>query len=227
MAVKNLRQLEQRLQHRFERAELLTLALTHSSKGARNNQRLEYLGDACLGLVFANWLYARQGHAGAGELTRLRAYLVCKSTLVQAAKYMQLAAYVQVNTASFRGQSQLPGGVLADVVEALIAAVYLDAGLQACTAVVLHWWQQFLPPGWDQDLLKDAKTSLQEYAQARGYTLPQYRCLSQEHSAECEVQVMIAEQPEVFSARAGSQREAQMAAAQAYLQYLRAQGKEG
>jgi ribonuclease-3 len=161
---------------RFADSRLLATALTHRSAGAENYERLEFLGDGILNALIGAELYRRQPAANEGDLSRLRASLVRESTLAEIAAELELSEYVQVGageTGSHRRKS-----VLADVLEAIIGAVYIDAGFTAAQELVLGWFASRLQNLPDAESLKDAKTRLQEYLQAREQGLPVYVVLN-------------------------------------------------
>lgn len=186
--------LEARIEHAFHRRQLLALALTHRSAGRANLERLEFLGDAVLDLIISEYLYRHFAEAGEGQLTRLRAKLVCKESLVRVARTWRLGEHVCVGGGErdAAGRIRSPA-ILADAVEAVIAAVYLDGGWQAAKKLVLSAWQQCFA---NMDMavdVKDAKTRLQEFTQAQGWGLPQYQVedrgsqAAQRFSARCQI----------------------------------------
>jgi ribonuclease-3 len=176
---------ERRLGHRFRRPELLELALTHRSlaneRGTEEHyERLEFLGDAVLGLVTAEWLYRHLPDLPEGELSRLKAQLVSRSALARHALAVDLGAVLRVGVGEERSGGRTKTSLLADSMEAVFGAVFLDAGLAGAGRVIERMVAPLLAPGGEQDgrlqlLGADAKTSLQELAQAEGRDLPEYR----------------------------------------------------
>ena len=176
---------EKRLGHRFRRPELLELALTHRSRANERGteehyERLEFLGDAVLGLVCAEWLYRHQPDLPEGELSRLKAQLVSRTALARHAGAIDLGAVLRVGVGEERSGGRAKASLLADSLEAVFGAVYLDAGLAAAAKVIDRMLAPMLAPGEDGDgrtqlLGADAKTSLQEIAQGQGLALPEYR----------------------------------------------------
>lgn len=168
------------LPYRFARPELLGEALTHRSAGPRNNERLEFLGDAVLNFLIADALFRRAPDADEGGLSRLRANLVRRETLAEIAAELRLGESLvlgpgELKSGGFRRQS-----ILADALEAVVGAVYLDGGFGACEALVDRLFRERLDSLPSTDSLKDSKTRLQEYLQARQAPLPNYRLVSQE-----------------------------------------------
>jgi ribonuclease-3 len=173
---------EKRLGHRFRRPELLELALTHRSyaneRGAEEHyERLEFLGDAVLGLVTAEWLYRNHPALPEGELSRLKAQLVSRGALARHAAAIELGEVLRVGVGEERSGGRAKASLLADSLEAVFAAVYLDAGLAAAAKVIDRMLVSLLAAGEGRTQLlgADAKTRLQEIAQAQGWELPEYR----------------------------------------------------
>lgn len=168
------RWLREHLKHEARDAGLFVAALTHRSASGRNNERLEFLGDAVLNLLVAEMLYERFPQAPEGDLSRLRASLVSAEPLALIAQGLELGDELQLGsgelkTGGFRRQS-----ILADALEALIGAVYLDAGLESARQLVRRLWAVQIEELPQAEELKDPKTRLQEYLQARGHALPNY-----------------------------------------------------
>jgi ribonuclease-3 len=203
---------------------LFEAAFTHrSAPGRINNERLEFLGDAVLNLLAAELLYQRFPTASEGDLSRLRARLVSTGPLAEAAQSLGLGDELRLGSGELKTGGFRRESILADALEALIGAVYLDAGLEAARAVVARFCEpliESLPPPED---LKDPKTRLQELLQGRGLALPEYRVGQvsgephlQHFSVRCEV-------PELHIATVGegsSRRRAEQDAAQRVLDGL-------
>lgn len=169
-----LEQLEQRLNHTFQNPALLRQAVTHRSMGNQNNERLEFLGDSILGFVVSDMLYHHYPDVPEGDLSRLRARLVRGESLAE------IAREFEIGDALLLGQGELKSGgfrrdsILADAVEAIIGAIYLDSGFAVCEEWLKNLFEQRinnLPPLTE---LKDPKTRLQEWLQARKHQLPNY-----------------------------------------------------
>lgn len=175
--------LQERLGYSFEDAGLLDQALTHRSLGSHNNERLEFLGDALLGFVVAQLLYESEPGAHEGRLTRLRARLVRRETLAAIARDLQLGAVLRLGPGELKSGGRRRDSILADAFEALIGAIYLDADLASCRAVLESLYRERLADATREAGLKDAKTRLQEALQGRGLGLPRYVVVKREGAA--------------------------------------------
>ena len=219
----DLRWFEQALGHRFADEALLTQALTHRSAGGRHNERLEYLGDAALSLVVAEALYQRLPEAPEGHLSRLRASLVRRTALAPMARELGLSARLRLGPGELKSGGYRRDSILADALEALLGAVYLDGGLEALRPVVVRLYGarlEELPP---HEALKDPKTRLQERLQARGLAVPDYSVEAvegedhaQQFSVTCRVEALEAQ----TAGRGRSRRAAEQAAAATMLAQL-------
>lgn len=210
--------------HCFADAALLRQAFTHRSAGSPNNERLEFLGDALLNLVVAEQLYARWPKADEGAMTRARAELVRESTLAAMARSLDIGARLVLGPGEMKSGGHRRDSILADAVEAFVAAVYLDAGFEACRAAVLGLFEPLLaglPPL--HQVGKDAKTRLQEWLQARQKPLPAYTLLSEsgdEHDKLFRVACTLSDPALAAEGQASSRRAAEQRAAQAVLTLL-------
>ena len=167
--------LQRRLGYRFRNPELLHAALTHRSMaGAPNNERLEFLGDALLNGIVAEALYHRCPQASEGDLSRLRATLVRGDTLARIARELDLGEQLRLGSGELKSGGFRRASILADALEALVAAVYLDSDFASCRSLVLHLFESRLDALPPVEQLKDPKTRLQEYLQARQRSLPVY-----------------------------------------------------
>lgn len=176
-ALKNTR-LMQRLGYSFENSLLLERALTHRSVKVTNYERLEFLGDSLLGMIIAQYLYHHYPKENEGRLTRMRATLVRQETLGKIAKDLQLGGHLILSVGELKSGGHHRESILADVVEAIIAAIYLDSqDFQLVNQLVLQWYQPYLNDLAEPEQLKDPKTRLQEYLQARRQALPVYEVL--------------------------------------------------
>ena len=162
------------LDHTFRDPALLAVALTHRSAGRDNNERLEFLGDAVLGAIAAEALYARFPRATEGELTRLRAELVREATLAAFARGLELGDAMKLGPGELRSGGFRRDSILADAFEALVGAVWLDGGWEACRHALLPLLEPRLVALEPGSLPKDPKTELQELLQGRGLPLPAY-----------------------------------------------------
>ena len=208
--------LQDRIGHRFKDPDLLTQALTHRSLGAQNYERLEYLGDALLGFFIADELYRRFPDAEEGQLTRLRAQLVRKSTLADVARELRLGDDLRMGLGERKSGGYLRDSALSDALEAVIGAIYLDGGLEICTAELRGWFDDRIAALLGDQGEKDAKTRLQEYLQARGLALPTYATVAVEgepHDQTFTVSCTVEPAAEVFDATGTNRRAAEQAAA--------------
>ena len=170
--------LEQALNYRFTDPALLTRALTHRSHSAKHNERLEFLGDALLETISSIWIYQNRRDVPEGDLTRLRATIVSGENLAAIARRLNLGQHLHLGSGELKSGGARRNSILADAVEALIAAVYLDSDYPTCEHITLA-------------LLKDAKTQLQEYLQGRGLPLPDYQITEEsgpEHAREFQIE---------------------------------------
>ena len=211
----------ERLSHRFVDQALRDQALRHRSAGAPHNERLEFLGDALVNLIVAEALYARWPGADEGGLTRARAELVRESALAAIARDFDLGSLLRMGPGEMKTGGHRRDSILADAVEALVAAIYLDTGFEACRAVVLPWFEpaiDALPP--PHKLGKDAKTRLQEWLQARGKPLPAYALVAEEgdeHARRFRVACRLADPVLLTEGEGGSRRAAEQVAAESAL----------
>jgi ribonuclease-3 len=189
-----------RLKYRFVNQELLIQALTHKSYAnehglrGKDNQRLEFLGDAVLGLVMAEALMGRMEEASEGELTPGRAALVQEATLAEVARQIDLGSAIRLGRGEELNNGRDRASILADAVEALLGAVYLDSGYAASRDVVLALFGPKIEEVVDGEGPDDAKTELQQLLQARGLVYPQYRTVSEEgpdHAKVFEVEISV------------------------------------
>ncbi|MCY7305003.1 MAG: ribonuclease III, partial [Rhodoferax sp.] len=172
---RGLARLQQRLQYEFSDGELLVRALTHRSFAADHNERLEFLGDAVLNLAVADLLYARLHLLPEGDLSRVRANLVKQDTLHELAVELDLPEVIRLGEGEMRSGGKKRPSILADVLEALIGAVYLDGGFGSAQALVQRLFKAVEISPDMAAIGKDAKTELQEWLQGRKMKLPSYR----------------------------------------------------
>jgi ribonuclease-3 len=216
--VNGLPHLAARLGHQFRQPSLLRQALTHRSHGGINNERLEFLGDSVLNCVVASLLYNNFPKLPEGDLSRLRSHLVKESTL------SELATALDIGSCLLLGEGELKSGgwrrpsVLADALEAIIGAIFLDGGFAAAAATVTQLYQSQLTDLDPQRLGKDPKTLLQEYLQGRKLALPQYTVLATQGEAHCQTFRVECSIPALginTQGEGGSRRAAEQLAAQA------------
>jgi len=217
--------LQQRLQHGFSDARLLARALTHRSFSADHNERLEFLGDSVLNLAVAGLLYERLQDLPEGDLSRVRANLVKQDTLHQLAVGLGLSEVLRLGEGEARSGGHKRPSILADALEAVIGAVYLDAGFVAAEALVRRLFQGVEIKPEMQAAAKDPKTELQEWLQGRRMKLPVYRVagtLGAAHKQTFDVECEIPELGAVQRGIGASRRAAEQAAAAAMLLGLKA-----
>ena len=166
--------LQRALGHRFTDAGLLELALTHRSVGGNNNERLEFLGDALINVCVAETLFRRHAELEEGDLSRLRASLVNQETLAEVARELDLGPHLVLGPGELKSGGFRRASILADALEALVGAVFLDAGFDAARDVILGLLASRLATPPPAESLKDAKTRLQEALQGRELPLPVY-----------------------------------------------------
>ncbi len=181
----SLSRLERQLGHTFQGQGLMTLALTHRSFAGRNNERLEFLGDAIVNFVAGEALYERFPQAREGQLSRLRARLVKGETLALLARGFELGEYLRLGSGELKSGGFRRESILADALEALIGAIYLDAGMDRARERVLAWLQNELEGLTLVDTNKDPKTRLQEFLQSRACELPRYEVVDIQGEPHC------------------------------------------
>jgi len=212
-----------RIGHAFADPSLLAQALTHRSAGVPHNERLEFLGDGIVNLLIAEALYLRWPKADEGALTRARAELVREASLATIGRALELGERLTMGPGEMKSGGHRRDSILADAVEAVVAAIYLDAGFEACRQVVLPWFEgslSALPVGKAE---KDAKTRLQEWLQARQRPLPTYELVSEsgdDHAKQFRVRCTSSEPALSAEGEGGSRRLAEQQAASAVLQLL-------
>jgi ribonuclease-3 len=194
---KSLSAFSRRIGHDFSDITLLELAMTHRSFGGQNNERLEFLGDSIVNFVIAEALYERFPQAREGQLSRLRARLVRGQTLAELAREMSFGECLRLGSGEMKSGGHRRDSILADAVEAVLGAIYLDAGMDVARTRVLAWYAERLESIDLQDTQKDPKTRLQEFLQSRQSPLPRYDVVSVEGEAhdqtftvECHVELL-------------------------------------
>lgn len=220
--------LQQRLQHSFHQPELLQQALTHRSFSADHYERLEFLGDSVLGLVMSDLLYQQLRQLPEGDLSRVRANLVREETLHKLALGLDLPGLVRLGEGETRSGGARRPSILADALEAIIGAVYLDAGFDAAHAVVKRLFAkvEFTASMTARD--KDPKTALQELLQGRKYRLPVYTIVATTglaHQQNFDVECVVPDLHLTERGLGASRRAAEQAAAAAMLQTIQARNK--
>jgi ribonuclease-3 len=212
----SLETLQSRLDHRFRDAALLEQALTHRSHGARHNERLEFLGDAVLNFVVASLLFDRFSKIDEGDLSRLRANLVKQASLADIAQKLDLSQDLRLGEGELKSGGFRRPSILADTLEALFGAVFLDGGFDAARRVIAKQYQPVLATVDPKTLGKDAKTLLQEFLQGRKMALPIYSVIATHgaaHSQQFEVECAIPPLEIKVVAPGASRRAAEQSAA--------------
>jgi ribonuclease-3 len=215
--------LEKRLGHRFASPQLLEQALTHRSRGADNNERLEFLGDGVLGCAVADELYGRFPQLSEGKLTRLRASLVREEALAGVANSLGIGEFLRLGEGELASGPEPRPSILADALEAVLGAVFLDAGYEAARKTVLAAFGPLIDRLDPERPAKDAKTRLQEILQASHHRLPQYRVVAvqgEAHRQSFEVECSVAELGLTATGSGTSRQRAEQQAAKAMLERL-------
>ena len=215
--------LETKLGYVFQQAELINLALTHRSANGKHNERLEFLGDSILSFVIADDLYHRFPKVNEGDMSRMRATLVRGNTLAELGREFGLGDYLKLGPGELKSGGFRRDSILADAVEAIIGAIYLDSDIEVARATVLSWYQsrlEAIKPGVSQ---KDPKTRLQEFLQGRRKPLPVYTVTNikgEAHNQEFTVACDIAGIGAPVIGKGTSRRKAEQAAAETALEQL-------
>ena len=221
------RQLIRRLGYVFNDESLLDRALTHRSAGSGHNERLEFLGDSIINFIMAEILYRAQPDAREGQLTRLRALLVRRDTLAAVARELELGAALKLGGGELKSGGRDRDSILADALEALVGAVYLDSDMNNCRELVARLFAAKIEQAQRKRGVKDAKTRLQEHLQAKGLPLPTYEVVEVKgapHDQEFQVFCKVASLDNPTCGTGGSRRKAEQAAARLALEQLDEQG---
>ena len=223
----------ERLGHVFGTPDLLAQALTHRSHGARHNERLEFVGDAVLNCVVALALYERFPGTDEGHLSRSRASLVNRDTLARIARRLDLGDAIRLGEGELKSGGAARGSILADALEAVFGAVFVDAGYEAARRVIIAAYGDELALADPATLGKDPKTRLQEWLQARRIAVPEYAVVgthgeahAQQFAVECRIPALgIVTSGEGTSRRAAEQDAAERAYVTATLQAMQGKGR--
>ncbi len=211
------------IDYRFSDPELLLRALTHRSCGPGHYERLEFLGDSLLNFVAAEMLYERRQHATEGDLSRLRSRLVRDLTLAEIATELNLGEKLRLGQGEMKAGGFMRESILADVLEAIIGAIYLDGGFDTARGVVRELLSQREHELPDAEQLKDPKTRLQELLQGAGHDLPEYRVVAEsgaDHLKSFVVECRVGDLVPGVRAEASSRRKAEQAAARIMHRHL-------
>lgn len=219
----NYSALTNRLGYHFKDSSLLELALSHRSVGAKNNERLEFLGDSIVNFLMAEALFSKFPGSREGELSQMRAQLVKGVTLASLARDFGLGEFLHLGQGEMKSGGHRRSSILADTVEALIGAIYIEAGMDVCRERVLCWYASRLNEIAPNGSIKDAKTQLQELLQAKQKNLPVYSLLEttgsdhqQQFSVECEIGYL----QKRFSGKGNSRRAAEQDSARQALSWI-------
>jgi ribonuclease-3 len=206
--------------YRFKDPELLALALSHRSTGSLNNERLEFLGDSILNFVVSATLFDLKPGGSEGDLTRLRARVVRGDTLAQLAAGLKLGDHIKLGEGELKSGGYKRDSILANTLEALFGAIYLDGGFESGAKVVQHVCNPFIAMLPDAEELKDPKTRLQEWLQGKGFALPEYNVLTDEgppHRKRFMVECISLDAGFRVTGKSSSRRKAEQIAARAAL----------
>lgn len=215
--------LQKKLGYTFVRHELLQQALTHRSASSKHNERLEFLGDSILSFVIANELYQRFPRINEGDMSRMRATLVRGHTLAELAREFALGECLRLGQGELKSGGFRRDSILADTVEAIIGAVFLDSDIQTAAELIVNWYQSRLEAMTPGDKQKDPKTRLQEFLQGRHLPLPSYLVVAvhgEAHDQQFTIHCLVSglEQPVVGIG--SSRRKAEQIAAEQALNQL-------
>ncbi|MEZ8126894.1 ribonuclease III [Vibrio splendidus] len=215
--------LERKIGYQFNDTDLIHLALTHRSAAGKHNERLEFLGDSILSFVIADDLYHRFPKVNEGDMSRMRATLVRGHTLAELGREFELGDYLKLGPGELKSGGFRRDSILADAVEAIIGAVYLDSDTEVVRRIILSWYQsrlESIQPGVSQ---KDPKTRLQEFLQGRRNPLPVYTVTNikgEAHNQEFTVECEVAGVDKPVIGKGTSRRKAEQAAAETALEQL-------
>ncbi len=211
------------LGHKFSNEDLLSNALTHRSVGGKNYERLEFLGDSILSFVIAAELFEHYPEAAEGDLSRLRASLVNKEALANISNEIRLGDWLVLGSGELKSGGYRRKSILADALEALFGAVYLDAGFNTAREVILTLYKPYFENSIDLETLKDPKTRLQEWLQARKQSLPFYELVNasgKPHQQTFTIRCVIDGVDMEVLGKGKSRRKAEQEAAEVALSYL-------
>jgi ribonuclease-3 len=225
-----LETLQTRLGYRFKQPALLKRALTHRSFGSDHNERLEFLGDAVLNLAVSSLLYQRFADSDEGDLTRVRAHLVREDSLHRVALSLDLPKVLRLSDGEARGGGAQRASILADALEAVIGAAFVEGGYEAAQKLVQALFADVIANTGVDNWTKDAKTELQEWLQARRLQVPEYRIVEtrgQAHAQIFEVECMVAAMGVRMQGEGRSRRVAEQMAAKLVLSELKSRDRPG
>jgi ribonuclease-3 len=219
----NLAQLCEKLDYQFQDKRLLEAALSHRSYQENNNERLEFLGDSILNTVITIALFKKYPDVREGELSRIRASLVREETLASLAVNFKLGNYLRLGAGERKSGGAQRDSILADTVEAIIGAMYLDQGIAICEEKVLQWYAPYIETWQEVPQTKDPKSSLQEYLQSHKLSLPIYSIVNiagAQHQQTFHVECRVKELSYKMAGSGNTRRRAEQEAAQKMLEKL-------
>ena len=215
----SLQALSKLIEYEFSELSLLERALTHRSKNKKNYERLEFLGDSILSFVVSDWLYRSFNNLGEGKLSRMRASVVCKESLAEVARGLNLSDFLILGEGEMKSGGFNRDSILSDAIEGIIGAIYIDGGFEQSKDFVLRFFQQQLEKLQPEVVYKDNKSQLQEILQKRGLEIPSYSVVEtsgEQHQQIFRVQCEIKALARTFYSEGANRKEAeQKAAAQA------------
>lgn len=215
--------LQRKLGYTFIKNELLQQALTHRSASSKHNERLEFLGDSILSFIIANVLYQKFPHVDEGDMSRMRATLVRGNTLAEIAREFEIGECLRLGPGELKSGGFRRESILADTVEALIGAIFLDSNISTIETLIQNWYQSRLDEISPGDKQKDPKTRLQEYLQGRHLPLPSYLVIQvkgEAHNQEFTIHCQVSGLSEQITGVGASRRKAEQAAAEQALTKL-------
>ncbi|MER2474594.1 ribonuclease III [Photorhabdus laumondii] len=218
-----INRLQRKLGYTFEQHDLLIQALTHRSASSKHNERLEFLGDSILSFVIANALYHRFPRVDEGDMSRMRATLVRGNTLAELAREFELGECLRLGPGELKSGGYRRESILADTVEALIGAIFLDSDIQSIERIILSWYETRLNEISPGDKQKDPKTRLQEYLQGHHLPLPSYLVVmvrGEAHDQEFTIHCQVSGIELPVKGTGSSRRKAEQAAAEQALKQL-------
>ena len=219
-----LAKLEQKLGYKFNKVDRLQLALTHRSYASTNNERMEFLGDALLSVLIAEVLFHKPEHYSEGGLSQARAMLVNKQQLAQIAQSIELEQYLMLGDCEKHNDKLKREAIVADAIEAIIAAIYLDGGWSAIKEVILPLFDDLIEDLAKTGITQHPKTELQEWTQAHSYQLPIYKVIKQlgpSHNCTFVVECCLRDSQQTAQGQGSSKQIAEEMAAKKLLELLR------
>jgi ribonuclease-3 len=229
LGIDKYRRLYKALGYTFTNTELLEQALTHRSAAKQHNERLEFLGDAILGMIVGETLYKRFPQEPEGKLTRMRSTLVKGDTLAELARETSMGELLKLGPGELKSGGHRRSSILADVVEAVLGAIYLDSGMDAVRGVIDRLWASRIEKLDPNAHPKDSKTRLQEFLQGKKLTLPTYEVITisgKDHAQTFEVSCTVDNLSVPVKATGNSRRKAEQEAARLTLEKLEDNGSK-